>query len=126
METLNPVEIHHEHKTWLNKLDFYRDELKIMRKRLEEVAGKNTDRRVLALIEQFQNQLIVQNNNLDEIRHEVKQYENRLEKKMEKNFNASMHKEEDDYVSRKDEVISFERVFNELRKEIIQFFAHAM
>lgn len=124
METLDPIETHHEHKTWLNKLDYYRDELKIMRKRLEEVAGKSTNRRVLALIEQFQNQLIVQRNNLDELRHEVKQYENRLEKKMEKNFNAAAHEEDDDYLNRKDEVKSFERIFDNLRKEIIQFFAH--
>lgn len=126
METLSPIEIHHEHKTWLNKLNFYRDELKIMKKKLEEVASKNTDRRVLALVESFQNQLIVQSNNLDEIRHEVKQYENRLEEKLVQNFNAAQHSTDEDYVNRKDEVKSFERVFNELRHEIIQFFARTM
>ena len=41
METKKTIyQLHEEHKTWLNKLLFYNDELKIMDKRILEVAEK--------------------------------------------------------------------------------------
>ena len=56
----NIYQLHEEHKTWLNKLLFYKDELSIMANRISEVAKKNTSNEVLALVEKFQNQLIIQ------------------------------------------------------------------
>ena len=51
-------QLHEEHKTWLNKLLFYKDELSIMQNRISEIAQKNTSKEVLSLVERFQNQLI--------------------------------------------------------------------
>jgi hypothetical protein len=126
METLDAIEVHHEYKAWLNRLAFYRDELKIMKNRLEEVTAKNTGQSILAMVEHFQNQVIVQNNNIDELRHEIKQYENRLELKMKDNFIHTEHEKDPDYLKTKGEVLNFERVFDELRKETIHFFAQIL
>jgi hypothetical protein len=61
MEKKLIYDLHEEHLQWINKMLFYKDEMKVMQNRLSEVARKNTDREVQALVEHFQNQLIVQN-----------------------------------------------------------------
>src|SRR6187455_2073598 len=50
--------LHSEHREWLSKLDFYKDDIMILRKRIEEIAMKNTSRDVLAMVEHFQTQFI--------------------------------------------------------------------
>ena len=62
---------HEENVEWSNKLDFYKDEIKILQNRLEEIAAKNNHKDVLALVEQFQNRLIIHRNTIDEIQHKV-------------------------------------------------------
>ncbi len=63
---------HADHTEWLSKLKFYTDEISILKGRLEEIASKNNQQNVLAQVEHFQNQLIVQKNNIDEISHTIK------------------------------------------------------
>ena len=62
---------HAENAEWTSKLNFYKDEVAIMRSRLEEITSKNNDKDVLAKVEHFQNQFIIQKNNNDEIAHAV-------------------------------------------------------
>ena len=40
--------LHHQTSDWLRELDFYKEELNILRKRLEEVAAKNTSKDIMA------------------------------------------------------------------------------
>jgi hypothetical protein len=61
---------HAENTEWTSKLNFYKDDIKIMTGRLEEVASKNSSKEVLAQVEHFQNQLIIQRNNID-LFHEI-------------------------------------------------------
>ena len=68
MEKKYVYDLHAEHREWLNKIAFYKDEIKIMRHRLEQVTEKNTSKEVLALVEHFQNQLIVQEEQNDILR----------------------------------------------------------
>ncbi len=60
METKGIYQLHEDHKQWLNNLIFYKDELKIMQNRIAEISQKNSSKEVLAYIEHFQNQFIVQ------------------------------------------------------------------
>lgn len=71
METKKVYDLHEENKEWLNKLAFYKDELKVMQNRVSEIAAKNTAKDVLASVEHFQNQLIIQRNNIDELAHSL-------------------------------------------------------
>ena len=58
---------HADHTEWLSKMKFYTDEISILKNRLGEIASKNSDKEVLAQVEHFQNQLIIQRNNIDEV-----------------------------------------------------------
>ena len=73
-------ELHFEHRLWSNQLKFYRDELKIFNHRLEELAKANTKTEVTARIEQYQNQVIRQNEVIDELLHRINEHEHGLAK----------------------------------------------
>ena len=119
-------DLHHENLEMLKKLEFYKDEIKVMQTRLEEVAGKNSSKDVMAQIEHFQNQLIIQRNNIDEFRHDVKQDENRLMDNIKHNPTAADHRKTEDHEAERDEVESFEKYFNDLRHELNRFLAQWM
>ena len=117
---------HTEHLEWLNRLAFYKDDIKILRNRLTEVAAKNTEHDILANVEHFENILIVQQEQNDILRHDVKQYENVIEQSILKNPTASDHRKMDDHVKLRDAVSTYEKLFAEMRKDFISFIAKWM
>jgi hypothetical protein len=106
---------------WLKELDFYQEELNILGGRLLEVAGKNNGAEASAGIEHFQNQFIVQQTNIAELRHrihknshhafeDVKEHAGRVETNLVTDNDAIG-----------EDVKQFEKTFNELRKEFNLF-----
>lgn len=117
---------HEENVAFLKNLEFYAEEITIHQGRLDEIASKNSATDCLAMVERFQNQLIIQKNNIDEIRHAVKQDENRLEKEIAENPVAVDHRSVPYHETEKEKVESFEKNFNDLRAEMKTFFAKWM
>lgn len=126
MITLDSIHTHHEYKTWLNKLEFFKDELKIFKNRLSEITKNNTGHEVLAMVEHFQNQIIIQRNEIDTLRHNIKQYENTLEEKVKENIIKADHNPDKEFAAHAESIERFEYLFNELRDDIVKFFAKAM
>jgi len=60
------------HNEWLRAMDFYKGELNILKTRLTEIAGRNTDKDMLAKVEHFENQFKVQQENIDILVHDIK------------------------------------------------------
>ncbi|MDO8367807.1 MAG: hypothetical protein Q7T20_13480 [Saprospiraceae bacterium] len=119
-------QLHEEHKTWLNKLLFYNDELSIMRNRISEIANKYTSKEVLSLVEHFQNQLIVQKEQIDLITHGIKSHANFLETAVKNNPTAIDHEKFADHRVQRESVETFEKMFNDLRAELIRFLSKWM
>lgn len=117
---------HAENTVWLTTLIFYRDDLTILKKRLEELVSKNNNKEFLKLVEHFQNQFIIQRNNIDELIHAVKANENLLEKEVEENPIAVDRRYTAYHEKEKEMVESFEKNFNELRKDFVSFSAKWM
>lgn len=127
METKKTIyQLHEEHKIWLNKLAFYKDELLIMQNRISEISVKNTSKEVLAFVEHFQNQLIIQKEQIDILNHNIRKHETDLEKAADKNPVAIDKEKFADHTTQRDQVDTFERIFNELRKELIGFLSKWM
>ncbi len=126
MITLDSIQTHHEYKTWLNKLEFFKDELKIFKNRLSEVATKNSNHDVLAMVEHFQNQILIQHNEMDTLRHNIKQYENKLEASVKQNIVAADHNPDPEFGEHKASIDRFEYLFNELRDDCLKFFSKVM
>jgi hypothetical protein len=112
---------HHENEDWINKLDFYKEELNILKGRLEELALKNTSKKVTLEIEHFQNQFIIQNNNIDNIAHAVKINESELIASIESNPVAAAHRKIEYHEREHDLVTTFEKNFKQLRKDFNNF-----
>ena len=65
----------HEYLTWKRMLEFFKQENAFLKTRLSEVVDRNTDKEFLALAEHFQNQFIIKDEFMDELRHDVNEIE---------------------------------------------------
>lgn len=119
-------QLHEEHKTWLNMLLFYKDELSIMTNRVAEIAKKNTSKEVLSMVERFQNQLIIQRDQIDILSHEIRGHESVLEAAVKENPTAIDHQKFPDHPQQREKVEIFEKMFNDLRAEMIRFLSKWM
>lgn len=126
MDTKSIGELHAEHTDWLKRLDFYTDEIAIMKNRIAEIAAKNTSKDVLVNVEHFQNAIIVQKNNIDEIRHSIKDHDNYLENRVEENHVSADKRQVHDHPKMRDNFNSFETNFNSMRHELNQFLSKVM
>lgn len=63
---------------WKRELKFYKDDISILRKRLDEVAAKNTSSETLKEVEHFENKFKILDIHLDELLHDVQIKEDEL------------------------------------------------
>jgi len=63
---------HKELKEWRSAMELFMQELQGYNQRLNDVAGKNNKDVVLKQVEHFQNQFIVQKDNIQTMLHEIK------------------------------------------------------
>ena len=96
----------------MNNLLFYRDEIKIMEGRLAEVAAKNNSKDVLALVEQFQNQLTVQKENIDTLKHEINLSNDAISAEIKKNKVAVDHRDSKGEGKLEEKLKAFDKVFH--------------
>ncbi len=70
--------LHFEHRTWTSGIRFYADELSIYQQRLDEVAGRNNNTELRKKLGHFQNQFIIQKEQLDILKHDISAHEQEL------------------------------------------------
>ena len=117
---------HQKHQDWLSRLDFYKEEIQILKERLQEITSKNNAPEVLVDVERFQNQFIVQRNNIDELAHSIKVHEAKIVKEIEKNPVAVEHRKMEAHEEEEDFMAYFEKNFSELRDNYKHFAAKWM
>jgi hypothetical protein len=118
--------LHIEHKEWLNKLLFYKDDLKIMQNRLNEIAAKNSSNDALVFVEKFENQFKIQNEQIDILNHDINKHVANIEKEISDNPVASDHRKMEDHSNERERMIRFEELFAELRKDLLIFLSKWM
>jgi hypothetical protein len=120
METVKAYTLHEEHTQWLNKLSFYADDLTLLQRRLEEIVGKNNAPEFLATAEHFQNQFIMRKEQIDELRHAIKDHETYVEGKVGNNP-AAHGVTLNDHGKEREDVEGFETAFNTMRRDFVEF-----
>lgn len=115
------TDIHSTNREWLNLISFYQDELMIMERRISEVVEKNNAVEVLANVEHFQNQVIIQKNHLLDMQGEIVQLEDQITAEIIVNPVASDHRRHDTPVDLSERVVQFRVLFYELRKDLLEF-----
>lgn len=119
-------QLHEEHKTWSNKLLFYKDELCIMEKRISEIAQKNTSTEALSLVDHFNNLIVIQREQIDILNHDIKSHEAFLDAAMQKHSHDIEHGKFSDHKNHRESIAVFEKLFKELREELIDFLSKWM
>lgn len=122
----NIIDQHLENQDWLKRLDFYKEEIIILKERLDEVTKKNNASDFLRDVEHFQNQFIVQRNNIDELAHSIKKNEQGLVKEVNSNPVAVDHRKVENHLAEEDFIGYFEKNFAELRGEYNRFLSKWM
>ena len=117
---------HEENKEWANNLSFYKDEIKIFRNRISEIASKNTSKDVLAQVEHFQNQLLIQRDHIDRINHDINISNDAINAEIKKNGTAVDHRSMADHAAIRDNMKSFESIYITLKIELNIFLSKWM
>ena len=117
---------HEENTDWMNRLDFYKAEIDILKNLLGEVAEKNTAEDVQKQVEHYQNQFIVQRDNLDQLAHNIRLNEQKLQKEVTDNPVAVDHRKMEYHQTEKEFIDFFETNFNEVRHDFKVFAAKWM
>ncbi|HNQ11592.1 MAG TPA: hypothetical protein PKH65_07050 [Bacteroidia bacterium] len=110
-----------EHEMWQQKILSYRDELEQFNNILGKIVKLNPDSDKLRKIEHFQNQFILQNENLDIMRHDFKQHENSIEALQNEVSADPEIKINQQHEDQKVRLTDFEKIFGDLKKEF-EFF----
>lgn len=118
------IELNHvELLEWLKALDFYKNELRFWRKHLSNVVLSNTAKDILREAEHFQNQVIIQEEQIDILRHDVKQFENKLDQEFTKMMKGAKISQEivDAEAQIRDRMKTFEHIYVDLKHEYYTF-----
>ncbi|TAH27112.1 MAG: hypothetical protein EAZ07_02440 [Cytophagales bacterium] len=120
-KTVHMDELHFDHQLWATKLNFYKDEIKIYQKRLEQISQKNTAIEIKIKVEQFQNRFIIQLKELNDLLDEQKNHEKELALIAQENTVASDHIRFNAHTEHEEEIVTFEKLFSELKVEFSKF-----
>lgn len=92
MDKVKLTELHQLITECTKKIDFYNDELKVFKHRLEEVAVKNTKTETLSLVESYQNRIIAQEHWLYDFENQLKEINKSLVQNVANNPVAFDHR----------------------------------
>lgn len=123
MRYTNASLLNYEHFDWLKTIDFYKDDLSVLQKRLAEVSFKNTGKEVMADVEHFQNQIIVQRNNLEELSHGIYEHIHHVVEDSRVHAGRVAQPLVEEHSQKKDEFQSLMHVIKGLRHEFNHFIA---
>ena len=111
-----------EHTGWLSALVFYKEELNILKKRLTEIAGKNTNKELGPEIEHFENQVNIQSENIDNLHHDINENLSKAAAQAQNNsagyVDAGLLKTHE---GQREKFLTEERTVNELRQNFNRF-----
>lgn len=107
-----------EHDAWQDRIQFLKKEIETFKTHLGTVVvGDFKPKNAMASVEHFQNQFILQREQLDIIRHDLKQHENLIED-VEKGVVAEPEPGLDKvHKVQREKLEQFEKIFHDLRKE---------
>jgi len=119
-------ELHNSHKSWLNELALADDEITLFKVNLEKVITANSKQEITAQVEQFQNQFITHLNELQMLRHDVKEAEKNIEKNISDNPVAADHRKIEADQGLKERVLQFQKLFLDLKQNYNAFLSKTL
>jgi chromosome segregation ATPase len=109
-----------EHTNWLNSLESYKQELGKLKQRLTEIGGKIMGHDAALQIEQYENRFRVQQDNIDRLRHNIKENRNGFNRQSE-DAAGGPQELSDRYMQLEQDFSAEERAVSELRDDFDRF-----
>ncbi len=125
-ELIYNVDLHFEHENWQRELNFWEDELKSFHLRLEELVMRWTDQGVLAEIEKFQNQFMIQEEEFDSIENQITMHEKNMAGHYEKNEDVLNKMFVDQHLTLREVMETERNLYNSLKKDFFRFMTKYM
>ena len=117
-------DLHFEHRVWSNALTFFKYEIELYEKRLEELVLKYDDHQMLANLEHFQNQFIRQKEVVDELQHEIHRHEAVIANFAKNDQTDNLHHTHFDYHENlNDKMKTFKKLYAEMKEGFWKFSA---
>lgn len=110
-----------DHELWDNEMKFYRHELEIFDRRLEQDVSRITDHDALRELEHFQNQFIRQNEVLDILNKKVRKNRKNLSRAAVEGEIENDHLFVHGYTELREEFEMFEKIYSDLKKKFVDF-----
>lgn len=114
MEKISINHFNSRHSEWLKALNFYKEEVGLLRDQLTTIASKNPTNDVLKQVEHFENQFKIQYNNINKLKNDIKGISKAGEGDMDERLMVNHDQLEQSFASE-------EKVVNELRQEFSSF-----
>lgn len=114
-------DLHFEHKVWKNQLNFCKDEIEFFKNRLGEISQRYTDKDILKRLEHFQNQFIIQRDEIDRFLHDINVHEDHLAHEAKEHPVATDHILFKDHPDERDRFDTFNDLYAELKKDYITY-----
>ena len=124
--TIFNSDLYFEHKQWRRELFFWEDEIKSFKNRLVELVNRWTDKEVLAQLEHYQNQFIIQENIIDKFQEDINMHETNIAahfKKGEDVLDTVLVKKHIEFRNNMDVQ---RQIYTDLKKEFYRFLSKYM
>lgn len=113
----------HELSEWSGSIAFYLSDLDILQRRLLEVAAKNNKQPIIASIEHFQNQFILQKETLQILKHSVNDLKEKLQEEIKIHARINNLDLVDSQQLLRESIQLSEKIFIELKHSFYRFLA---
>lgn len=120
------ADLHFEHERWRSELYFWKDEIKSFTRRLEELVQRWTDKEVLAQLEHFQNEFILQEGRINEFLEGIESHEHRLAGQSMAGDNSMDRALVQRHLEFRGEMETQREMFHGLKKEFFKFLTKYM
>lgn len=108
-------------ETWKRELRFHMNEMDTFQEKLEEIAGREYDKRAMKKIEHFQNRIMIECNEISKLMHRCKaKMNNLLITDYNENIDGRLIRDQHPL---KDDMRQYIMMHYELKEEMMSFFA---
>lgn len=108
-------------ETWKRELRFHMNEMDTFQEKLEEIAGREYEKRAMQQIENFQNRILIECNEISKLMHRCKHKMNALHAAdFNENIDGRLMREQHPL---KDDMKQYILMHYELKEEMMNFFA---
>ena len=119
-------DLYFEHKQWRRELFFWEDELKSFKNRLSELVVRWTNKDMLAQLEHFQNQFIIQEEVIDVFQDDINIHEADIARYSKKGIDALNQNLVIKHIEFRNRMEVQRLIYSDLKKEFYKFLTKYM